>query len=102
MPISATLFSGFPSVGDIRAIFVAVCAGDRARVVGPVSAEAGGSRGMGRAALVVIDMINTYEHEDADLLMPSVKAVLPQVVTLIRSARRHGVPVIYVNDNFGE
>ncbi|MEU9136438.1 isochorismatase family cysteine hydrolase [Streptomyces sp. NPDC048404] len=57
---------------------------------------------MGKAALVVIDMINTYEHQDADLLIPSVKAVLPQVVALIRSARRHGVPVIYVNDNFGE
>jgi hypothetical protein len=26
---------------------------------------------MGRAALIVIDMLNRYEHEDAELLMES-------------------------------
>src|SRR5215218_9635069 len=39
---------------------------------------------MPRRALVVIDMINTYDHEDAE------------------RARQASAPVIYVNDNFGQ
>ncbi|MFF7206514.1 isochorismatase family cysteine hydrolase [Streptomyces sp. NPDC008141] len=56
----------------------------------------------GRSAVVVIDMINTYEHGDADLLLPSVEKALPAMGRLIHRAREHGVPVIYVNDNFGQ
>jgi nicotinamidase-related amidase len=52
-------------------------------------------------ALIVIDMINTYEHEDADLLLPSVREIVPTVRGLIGRARDTGVDVIYVNDNFG-
>ncbi|MFI6088567.1 isochorismatase family cysteine hydrolase [Streptomyces sp. NPDC051218] len=57
---------------------------------------------MTETALVVIDMINTYEHEDAHLLLPSVEAALPSLVRLLERARSHGVRVIYANDNFGE
>jgi nicotinamidase-related amidase len=57
---------------------------------------------MGKTALVVIDMINTYDHDDADLLLPSVKACVPAVTELISRARQHDTPVIYVNDNFGQ
>ncbi|MEU5660906.1 isochorismatase family cysteine hydrolase [Streptomyces sp. NPDC047737] len=57
---------------------------------------------MSRTALIVIDMLNTYDHPDAEHLIPSVRAALPHVVELIRRAREGGVPVIYVNDNFGE
>jgi nicotinamidase-related amidase len=57
---------------------------------------------MAQSALIVIDMINTYDHEDADLLIPSVKASLPGVTRLLDHARRLDVPVIYVNDNFGQ
>ncbi|MFI6080302.1 cysteine hydrolase family protein [Streptomyces sp. NPDC051217] len=57
---------------------------------------------MGHSALIVIDMINTYDHADADLLVPSAKAVVPRIARLIDEARRRKVPVIYVNDNFGE
>jgi nicotinamidase-related amidase len=56
---------------------------------------------MARTALIVIDMINTYDHEDADLLLPSVREALPAVRGLIDRARREDIPVIYVNDNFG-
>lgn len=52
-------------------------------------------------ALVVVDMINTYDHPDAELLLNSVRDVLPAVRTAIASARAAGVDVIYVNDNFG-
>ncbi|MEU4050728.1 isochorismatase family protein [Streptomyces olivaceus] len=57
---------------------------------------------MGKTALIVIDMINTYDHEDADSLIPSVESALPRATGLLERARRRGVPVIYVNDNFGE
>ncbi|MER7398152.1 isochorismatase family cysteine hydrolase [Streptomyces sp. NPDC000151] len=57
---------------------------------------------MSHTALIVIDMINTYDHEDADLLLSSVREALPAVVRLIERAREDGVPVIYANDNFGE
>ncbi|MGR4880299.1 cysteine hydrolase family protein [Streptomyces sp. LARHCF249] len=57
---------------------------------------------MTKAALVIIDMLNTYEHEDADLLVRSVERVLPAVVHLLEQAREQGVPVIYANDNFGK
>ena len=52
-------------------------------------------------ALVVIDMINTYDHPDAELLVESVREVLPAVTRALEGARRHGTDVIYVNDNTG-
>ncbi|MFF5896897.1 cysteine hydrolase family protein [Streptomyces argenteolus] len=57
---------------------------------------------MSRSALIVIDMLNTYGHADAEHLIPSVREALPHIVELIQRARDGGVPVIYVNDNFGE
>ncbi|MFE9816225.1 isochorismatase family cysteine hydrolase [Streptomyces sp. NBC_00236] len=57
---------------------------------------------MGRKALILIDMINSYDHPDADVLIPSVRTALPHIAGLLDRARNKGVPVIYVNDNFGE
>ncbi|MFV0137815.1 isochorismatase family cysteine hydrolase [Streptomyces sp. HMX87] len=57
---------------------------------------------MGKTAMIVIDMINTYDHKDAELLIPSVKSVVPVLTRLLRQARERDAPVIYVNDNFGE
>lgn len=57
---------------------------------------------MGNSALIVIDMINTYDHPDAELLVPSVRTALPHLTRLIDRARAEGVPVIYANDNFGQ
>ncbi|MFJ3842421.1 cysteine hydrolase family protein [Streptomyces sp. NPDC090054] len=56
---------------------------------------------MAQTALVIIDMLNTYDHEDAELLVPSVRQALPAVVDLTGQARERGLPVIYANDNFG-
>ncbi|MFE5512036.1 cysteine hydrolase family protein [Streptomyces sp. NPDC056529] len=56
---------------------------------------------MAQTALVVIDMLNAYEHEDAEALVPSVREALPGVEELLKRAREAGAPVIYVNDNFG-
>ncbi|WTN37861.1 cysteine hydrolase [Streptomyces sp. NBC_00631] len=52
-------------------------------------------------ALVVIDMINTYDHEDAELLLPAAGQVVAVLADLIGRAREAAVPVIYANDNFG-
>lgn len=56
---------------------------------------------MATTALVIIDMLNTYDHDDADRLVPSVTRALPAVVNLLEQARDLGIPVIYANDNFG-
>lgn len=55
-----------------------------------------------KSALIVVDMLNTYEHEDADRLTDSVRAALPGIETLIERARREDVPIVYVNDNYGD
>ncbi|MFI6659120.1 cysteine hydrolase family protein [Streptomyces sp. NPDC050523] len=52
-------------------------------------------------ALIVIDMINTYGHEDAELLLPSAQRAVPVVAELLDRARKADVPVVYANDNFG-
>ncbi|MGA4544158.1 isochorismatase family cysteine hydrolase [Uniformispora flossi] len=56
---------------------------------------------MDKTAVLVIDMINTYEHKDAERLVSSVRETLPAMRRLIRRARDAGTDVIYVNDNFG-
>ena len=56
---------------------------------------------MPKTALIVIDMLNAYDHADADELTRSVEAVLPALTELIARARDEEVPTIYVNDNFG-
>ncbi|MFC9343668.1 cysteine hydrolase family protein [Streptomyces sp. NPDC057020] len=46
-------------------------------------------------------MLNTYEHEDAEVLAASVRTALPGVTALLERARAREAPVVYVNDNFG-
>src|SRR5215210_2351758 len=55
-----------------------------------------------RSALVVIDMLNPYDHPDADPLMASVRAALPGMCALIDAAREHDAVTIYVNDHYGD
>jgi nicotinamidase-related amidase len=56
---------------------------------------------MSRTALIVIDMLNAYDHEDAEQLTRSVEQTLPAMKRLIERAARDDVLTIYVNDNFG-
>jgi nicotinamidase-related amidase len=53
-------------------------------------------------ALLVIDMLNPYAHEDADRLAESVRAAVPRISDLIDRARKEDVPVVWVNDNYGD
>jgi nicotinamidase-related amidase len=58
---------------------------------------------MNAIALVVMDMMNTYDHDDADLLAKSVEEVVEPMAALIRQAHeRDDVELIYVNDNHGD
>ena len=54
------------------------------------------------SALVVIDMLNTYDFEDGDRLAESARATIPNIRTLLDRAADEDVPVIYVNDNYGD
>ena len=56
---------------------------------------------MAATALIVVDMLNAYDHPDADALTESVERCLPAMEDLIARAKDEGVPTIYVNDNFG-
>ena len=65
------------------------------------ASERGTKRSVAKTALIVIDMLNAYEHVDADALTESVERAVPAMVELIARAEDEGVPTIYVNDNFG-
>jgi nicotinamidase-related amidase len=54
-------------------------------------------------ALVVVDMLNPYQHEDADELADSVAEIVETLAGLIDRVRDgDDVDVIYVNDNYGD
>jgi nicotinamidase-related amidase len=56
---------------------------------------------MPRTALIVTDMLNTYEHADADKLVRSVEQSVPAMRDLIGRAAGEDVLTVYVNDNYG-
>ena len=52
-------------------------------------------------ALIVIDMLNPYDHEDAGVLAEHVRPMVATLNRLLREAEStDGVDVIYVNDNY--
>ena len=55
-----------------------------------------------RTALIVVDMLNPYDHDDADRLVESVERVVEPIARLIERAGEGDVELIYVNDNYGD
>jgi nicotinamidase-related amidase len=53
-------------------------------------------------ALLIIDMIADFEFEDGDQLFEKALAAAGNIAQLKTRARECGVPVIYVNDNYGQ
>ncbi len=53
------------------------------------------------AALLLIDTLNTMDFEEADLLLEQAKQMIEPLVSLKKRAKEAGLPVIYVNDNYG-
>lgn len=54
-----------------------------------------------KTALLVIDMITDYDFDDGETLAKNARKAVPNIAVLIDRARDAGVPVIYVNDNYG-
>jgi len=53
-------------------------------------------------AVCVVDMLNTYDHEDADRLTANVERVVEPIASLVDRAVDEDVAVIYVNDNYDD
>ncbi|PYS99888.1 MAG: isochorismatase [Acidobacteria bacterium] len=53
-------------------------------------------------ALLLLDVITNFEFEDGDRLLKNTIPVTNNLGDLKARANRTGVPVIYVNDNFGK
>jgi len=54
------------------------------------------------AALLIVDVINDFDFEGAERLLPHAKAAAERILALRELADAQGVPVVYVNDNFGQ
>jgi nicotinamidase-related amidase len=58
---------------------------------------------MSDTALLLVDMLNSYQHPDAELLIPDVAAIIEPIAKIVRRAGdRDDVDLIYVNDNYGD
>lgn len=62
----------------------------------------GPSKARSPVALLLIDLINDMEFEGGDELLQQALAAAHKIARLKQRARDAGVPVIYVNDNFGQ
>jgi len=51
--------------------------------------------------LLLIDVINDFDFPGSEHMLPAAVAAAERIRMLKREARAHGIPVIYVNDNFG-
>jgi nicotinamidase-related amidase len=54
-----------------------------------------------RTALVVVDVLTDFQHEDGDRLAESFRRVCGRLAEVIEDARRSAVAVIYANDPAG-
>ena len=52
--------------------------------------------------MVVVDMLNPYDHDDADRLAGNVADVVEPIARLVARAGDEGAELIYVNDNYGD
>jgi nicotinamidase-related amidase len=57
---------------------------------------------MGRTALIVVDMLSSYDFEDAEKLVPAVEETLPRMAGLLKRALDEGALTVYVNDSYGD
>jgi nicotinamidase-related amidase len=58
---------------------------------------------MSDTAVLVIDMLNSYQHPDAEDLAPNVAKIVEPLADLVRRAHdSDDVDLVYVNDNYGD
>jgi nicotinamidase-related amidase len=53
-------------------------------------------------ALVLVDVVNHFEFLDGDKILKNALPIAPRLARLKKMALESNVPVIYVNDNFGQ
>jgi len=53
-------------------------------------------------ALLLIDVMNGFDFEGSEGLVEGARRAAPRILSLRERAHADGVPVIYVNDNFGQ
>ena len=53
-------------------------------------------------ALLLIDVLTTFHFPDGDAILKGALAMRDALVKLKARAREAGIPVLYVNDNFGD
>src|SRR5689334_13574203 len=51
--------------------------------------------------LLLVDVVNSFRHEDGERLAASFRRRFPGLRVLVRAARAAHVPVVYANDNWG-
>jgi len=54
-----------------------------------------------KSALLIVDVVNSYDFEDAGRLVESAREAVPGIERLLKRAREEDVRVVYVNDNYG-
>ncbi|HWF07597.1 MAG TPA: isochorismatase family cysteine hydrolase [Bryobacteraceae bacterium] len=61
-----------------------------------------GSNAASKSALLLIDVINHFEFPDGARLLRQALPIAPRIERVKARVRQVGMPVIYVNDNFGQ
>jgi nicotinamidase-related amidase len=58
---------------------------------------------MSDTAVLVVDMMNSYQHPEAEDLISNVGKIIEPLADLVRRARdTDDVDLVYVNDNYGD
>lgn len=55
-----------------------------------------------QTCLLIIDMINEFTFDGAEKLFPALEQTARNIATLKQRVKTAGLPVLYVNDNFGK
>ena len=53
-------------------------------------------------ALLIIDVLTTFQFPDGDAILRGALGIRDPLIKLKAQARQAGIPVLYVNDNFGD
>lgn len=69
------------------------------RIVGKSHAVGSGFEFTPADALLVVDVLNDFDHDDAESLLASFRERGARMAAVLTAAREAGVPVIYVNDD---
>jgi nicotinamidase-related amidase len=64
--------------------------------------HAGDTAGMAATATLVIDMLNPYDHEDADVLATHAESRIEPIRGLVEASHDRDGTVVYVNDNYDD